>query len=195
MTQDPINLDFSDLIARIAFAAILDRAQPLSHADLADLAGTSVDAVAEAFAKLTQAGRAELDTAGYVVGIYGLSLKTTPHMVSMRSNEFFVWCALDAVGIPAALGESAGVVSLCSFCELELRFSVDRGREPQLPLVVSWQASPCDSVRDEFCPTINFYCDEGHYRRSDVGTAAPEGFLTLSAAADLGRRTWGWAAR
>jgi alkylmercury lyase len=194
MTQDPANLDFSDSVARAAFGAILGAAHPLSPTSLAEIAATDESSVTSALRALRQAGRAEFDDKGRLLGVYGLTLKPSPHRLAMRDHDYFVWCAFDAVGIPAALGETADVASNCAFCGREVRFTVDQGTEPDLPLVISWYPRQCESIRDEFSPTINFYCDSQHYASTDQGAEAPDAFLTLKAAADLGRQNWGWAA-
>lgn len=195
MALDPANLDFTDATARQAFRLLLDRPGPISAADLAAEIGPDEQRVVDAFGALRTAGRAEFDGHGRLLGIYGLTLKPTEHRLVLRGNAFFVWCAFDSVGIPAALGESATVSSVCAQCGRGLRLSIDGGRPPALPLVISWLPQRCDSVRDEFCPTVNFYCDADHYHASLAGGAPGDAYLSLEAAASLGRDTWGWAAQ
>src|SRR5581483_5403579 len=54
-------------------------------------------------AELVGQGRAEVDGAGRVVGVHGLTLRPTRHRFVHRGRPHFTWCAFDAVGIPAAL--------------------------------------------------------------------------------------------
>ncbi|HEY3059929.1 MAG TPA: organomercurial lyase [Chloroflexota bacterium] len=40
---------------------------------------------------------------------HGFSLvPARQHRLAMRGRQFWTWCAIDAVGIPAGLGEDAG---------------------------------------------------------------------------------------
>ena len=67
------------------------------------------------------------------------------------------------------------------------------GEPPPLPLVVSWLAERCDSIRDQFCPAVNFYCDRAHYQAALNDGQAPDSALSLEQAAEMGRANWGWA--
>lgn len=194
MTLDPTALDFSDAIARRAFRPLLDSPQPLTAATLAGEADSDERRVVQLLSALKAAGRVELDERGQLVGIYGLTLRPTQHRLQIRGNSYFVWCAFDAVGIPAALGESASVTSICAQCCRELSFRIEQGEPPSLPLVISWLPRACDSIREEFCPTINFYCDADQFRSSIADGQPENAFLTLAAAAQIGRENWGWAA-
>lgn len=195
MALDPAELDFTDSTAHKAFRRLLDKPEPFAVASLAAAIGSDEQRVADAFAALKSAGRAEFDEQDRLLGIYGLTLKPTEHRLVIGGKTFFVWCAFDSVGIPAALGESATVTSVCAQCGRELELMINDGQPPSLPLVISWLPQRCDSVRDEFCPTVNFYCDADHYRASLDGCGPTEAFLTLEKAASLGRDNWGWAAR
>jgi alkylmercury lyase len=193
-TLDPLSLDFSDTIARQAFRSLLEGGSPLTVSALARRAQTDEGLVTETFEKLRRAGRAEIDDDGRLVGVFGLTLRPTQHHLKLGDRQFFVWCAFDSVGIPAALGQSASVTSECAHCGKRISLDIMNGEPPDLPLVVSWSTASCESIREEFCPTINFYCDVEHYRASPAGLGRPDSFLTLSAAAELGKQNWGWAA-
>jgi alkylmercury lyase len=193
VTQDPLQLDFSNRIARTAFRMLLDKATAVSAESLSERGGWTGTLVTETLLELQKAGRAELDKEKRVIGVFGLTLKPTEHRLELGGRQFFVWCAFDSVGIPAALGESARVWSRCAQCGRELNLKIDAGRPPDLPLVISWLSQKCDSVRDEFCPAVNFYCDEEHYKQSIAAGASAGSFLTLEEAAAIGSANWGWA--
>jgi hypothetical protein len=61
-------------------------------------------------------------------------------------------------------------------------------------VVISWRPRQCDSVKEEFCPTVNFFCNEGHFKASSAYTESYGAFLSLGAASSLGRNIWAWAA-
>ena len=53
---------------------------------------------------------------GRVVGSWGLSSVPADHRLRIRGGELYTWCAEDAVGIPAGLGEDASIASHCHLC-------------------------------------------------------------------------------
>jgi alkylmercury lyase len=88
---------------------------------------------------------------GAVVVSSGLSHAPTPHRVVLDGAARHVCCAVDAVGIPVALGSSARVDSRCELCGAPVTVTIGAGRiEPAPPSVVIWAADldPTRSVRE-----------------------------------------------
>jgi hypothetical protein len=186
-------VDHADSVAKEAFRILLSDATPLSMTALAERIGADKTAVRKILDDLMLVGRAEME--GEVLfGVYGLTLKPTQHQLKLRGSSFFTWCAFDIVGIPAALGESAEITGECAHCHSAIRFAIAEGEPPSLPIVISWLAERCDSIRDQFCPTVNFYCDSAHYEVAMKAGQAPSDSLSLRRAAEMGRVNWGWAA-
>jgi alkylmercury lyase len=181
-----------DSIAKEAFGILLSEAAALPTATLAERLGADQRLVEQVLHDLSRVGRAEMD-GGRLLGIYGLTLRPTQHCLKLRGSTFFTWCAFDLVGIPAALGESAEVSSECAQCHRVVSFAVTDGEPPDLPIVISWLSERCDSIRDQFCPTVNFYCDQAHYEAAVGAGQAPDASLSLDRAAAMGRENWGWA--
>ncbi len=187
-------VDERDRVGRETFRILLNDAVPATVERIATRTCFGEDAVREGLSQLDAIGRLQFDAQGRVVAIFGLSLLSTKHRMSLRGRDFHTWCAYDSVGIPAALGESAHVSNSCELCHQVIEFDIVEGRVPEMPIVVSWLVQPCASIREEFCPTVNFFCDEAHFV-----AWAPEGyprsaFLTLEQAAIEGQKNWGWAA-
>lgn len=79
--------------------------------------GMRLHAAQTALAALREQGLIVEDTArGGIVGVYGLSLLPTAHALDLDGQALFTWCALDAVGIPAALQAEARIRSHCFMC-------------------------------------------------------------------------------
>ena len=58
-----------------------------------------------------------LDTTGEaVLAAYPFSATPTPHEVRLRNREVFALCAVDALGIPVMLQETATILSRCAYC-------------------------------------------------------------------------------
>ena len=65
---------------------------------------------------------------GRVVGSWGLSLVPTDHRLRIRKRGLYTWCALDAVGIPAGLGEDASIASHCYHCGAPVNVEMAAGQ-------------------------------------------------------------------
>jgi len=190
---EQLNLvDHDDNVAKAAFRLLLNDAIPMPMRTLAERIGVDPALVTQVFDHLRLVGRAETD-GDRLHGVYGLTLKPTQHRLTLRGSTFFTWCAFDIVGIPAALGESAEIASECAHCRAAVSFAMTDGEPPPLPLVVSWLSARCDSIRDQFCPAVNFYCDRTHYQAALNHGQAPDSALSLEQAAEMGRHNWGWA--
>jgi len=190
---EQLNLvDHGDRIAKEAFRLLLNEADPLPISTLAERIGVAEEVVRQALDGLRLVGRAEID-GDRLIGVYGITLKPTQHRLTMHGATFFTWCAFDIVGIPAALGESAEVASECAECHGAVRVSIVNGEPPPSPITISWLSAQCDSIRDQFCPTVNFYCESVHYETALKGGRAPDSSISLARAAEMGRENWGWA--
>lgn len=116
------------LVGRTAFRAIL-AGSPGGPQEIALVAGLDRSLVENTLRKLKSRGLAVDDQeTGSVVGIWGLTLLPTPHRLEMGGRKFYAWCAIDAVGIPAALGETARIDSKCHECGAPLHLEVVAGR-------------------------------------------------------------------
>jgi len=180
-------------VRKTAFLALLDQAAPVEARAISGAAALPLDDVSAAFETLRAAGQVETDAGGRIVGAGGLSLLPTVHRLSLRGFEYYTWCAEDAVGIPAALGESAEIESECAHCRASVRLSIRDGAPPESEAVVGFGAvERCESVRDEFCPTINFFCNVDDFEA--WRSAGNEGarVVGLGQAAALGKVWWGW---
>lgn len=139
--------------------------------------------------RMLEEGRLRSSDGGeHVTGAAGLSLEPARHRLHMNGREFGVWCALDAVGIPAGLEADAVVESACSVTGDELRIDIERGRivrQQPADLIVSLvPASVALSVYDTLCSRILFYSEPPEVPDPDAE------YLPTSVVADLGRRIW-----
>lgn len=193
---EPPNHPRSDArrLVKSGFHALLDGATP-SSAELARRTGLPEAAVAELLAVMAQGGRAIIEN-GRLLGIGGISVVPTPHRLRLGRRHFFTWCAYDAVGIPAAMGRSARVLTPCGQCARELDVRVNRGRVPPRRPERGWFPDPAgieeNPLRD-FCPLANLFCSEDHVQswRGANGGARSEGRVcTLDELAEAGRRGW-----
>jgi alkylmercury lyase len=141
-------------------------------------------------AELVEEGRAEVDDAGRVVGVHGLTLRPTRHRFVHRGRAHFTWCAFDAVGIPAALVLDADVHTTCPACDRVIRFPVVAGR-PESSDAVLWLPAPAvRHLLPEFCAAADLYCGVAHLQRRIALGRMPGDVLDLATTAERGRSGW-----
>jgi hypothetical protein len=188
---DPVPLDGPDSDAagkRLALAGFvaLWRGETVRIADLAD------DPIV--VETLQRGGRVEIDDAGVLVGIHGLVARPTRHRIEHRGGAVHTWCALDAIGIPAALGVTAEAVTSCPGCDAELRVRLTDGRPEVDQGYVLWlPEGPCGHLVEDFCNHTNLYCTREHLDMTVQH--APGRVITVADTADIGRDTWADAAK
>jgi alkylmercury lyase len=144
----------------------------------------------EVLAELVASGRAEVDAAGRLVGVHGLTLRATRHHFVHAGRVRRTWCAFDSVGIPAALSLDATAHTDCPTCGRSLTVEVREGEASDNRLVL-WLPAPDDrsNLLNDFCATADLYCSTEHLReRIEPGGAS--GRADLAAAVALGRDTW-----
>ena len=130
-TEDPVEAR----LRRVVFEALL-AGRPVTASELASESGRPVAEVRNRLAELAARGLVELDDQGRLVGCMGLSLRPTGHRLQLGGRELYTWCAVDAVGIPAALEADAWIDSRCAECGRPLGIDVVHG----VPSAVSGQA-------------------------------------------------------
>jgi alkylmercury lyase len=158
------------------------RGERLNVADLTDDTAT-VEA-------LVHAGRLELDDQGIVVGAHGLTARHTAHRIQHADGVVHTWCALDAIGIPAALALDAAAVTTCPACGAVLRASLHAGMPAADGDLRLWlPGGECTHLVEDFCRHANLYCDAGHLA-SKVAPGAPGWAVTITDAAGIGRVEW-----
>jgi predicted transcriptional regulator len=197
MTSDPLGRARGDdaalsAVRREAFGALLG-GHARTAAEIATVAALPTDQVETAIAKLHAIGALEVDPEGRVVGAHGLTQRATEHAIVITERVWHTWCALDAIGIPAALDLDAEVRTRCPTCAATIVISVrHRAPAPTDAAPVLWHpGGPCTHVMDDFCATTNLFCNADHLERWHTQAGKPPGrALTITDAAEEGRHIW-----
>lgn len=172
-------------------ASLLNATAP-TLLEIASLSGLELTDIEDGVQALTEVGRIDLD-GDRVIGVGGLTLTSTAHLLTLPNAEMHTWCALDAVGIPAALGLTATVQTRCPQCGDHITVDVDeRTATSAGPVTLFCPTAPCDNVRADFCAEANLFCSPTHVAawRHDNPSALGED-LDLAAATSLGHAMWG----
>jgi hypothetical protein len=189
---DPVFLDGPDAAAAagrlgvLGFVALWGGQRPA----VASLCGDPTVVEAQ-----KHAGRLEVDDAGLLVGVHGLVARTTRHRIDHPAGAVHTWCALDAIGIPAALAIDATAVTSCPTCDVELRVELCQGEpvDTEEPLRLWLPEGICDHLVEDFCDHANLYCSPEHLSAT-VPKGSPGRIATVADAVAIGRQTWDDAA-
>jgi hypothetical protein len=90
--------------------------------------GEALELIEELIDKMVDEGRLRTGEDHHLVAAGGLSLEDSPHTIIMNGRRFGVWCALDAVGIPAGLEMDASIESTCIDTGEPVRIEIQQGR-------------------------------------------------------------------
>jgi hypothetical protein len=182
-----------DLTRQIRWAAFerLRTGHAIAPSDLADLLDAPPEKIATALDDLVRVGLIERDLAGTVIGAHGLTLTETRHHLVLDRIVLHTWCALDAVGVPAALGVDADIATRCGWCDQPLTLTMRAGTAEPVEAVLWLPREPCTNVRQHFCSQANLFCGHNHLDLWRDQAGDPTGdVLTVSEAAALGRAWW-----
>lgn len=107
-------------VLRHGFRAILD-GRPVTVPELPATLGLPAAVAKAAVGRLTERGVIVLEPeTEEIVGARGLSLSGTSHRLILEGRRLYAFCAVDAIGIPVALGTDAIVESQCHHCRASL---------------------------------------------------------------------------
>ena len=164
-------------------------------ATLAELLGEDTTETAEAAGHLRLWGRIELSGDGHLIAVHGLCRRPTPHQIEHDDGIVNTWCALDALGIPAALGIDAQAATRCPTCQAQLTVRITGGEPQPLGEATLWypEFSWAHLVED-FCSGANLFCSTDHLERWAGDRRLAGRPMTIGEVAELGRDCWAEAA-
>jgi len=183
-------LDADDQQLSLALYRQLAQGEPVALPGLAAAAGLPLDQVAR---RLESWPGVYYDAERRVIGYWGLTIRPTTHRLRVDGREVYAWCAWDTLFLPALLGRTAEVGSVCRGSGDPVRLSVSpRGVESAAPerIAVSFLVPDAKAMRANmiasFCHYVHFF---------SVAEAAkpwlaqhPEAFLlSLDEAYEVGR--------
>lgn len=115
-------------VRKAAFHAIL-AGEAIDRIGLVAATGFALDKVDTLLGGLIERGLVVVEPdSGRVVGSWGFSSVPTDHRLRIRGRVLHTWCAEDAVGIPAALGDDASIASHCYQCGVPVNVEMVAGQ-------------------------------------------------------------------
>lgn len=144
-------------IRNVGFGLIYKTGEAVPLKTLAADSQLSVEEAELRLLEIEAAGRARRDEDGRLVGIGGLSIEPTPHVIEIDGRRFWTWCALDAVGIFTAFQATGEVLSTPPIGSEVLQTQFQEGvTESQTALFVAGGYDGTDVI-ESWCPNINFF--------------------------------------
>jgi alkylmercury lyase len=187
--------DQIELVRRTAFALLVRDARPVAADALAAATdGVDPEEVAEALEELAANGLIDRDAAGEVVGAGGLTLAATPHGLLLRGRDYRTWCAYDAIGIAAALRESAAISTRCGVCDRAIALPLPAGATADRPERL-WLSAGGPRMREDFCVPTVLLCSPEHAATWSERQAGRGRIIDLGTASRLGAGAWSGYAR
>ena len=182
--------ELESIVRREAFVGLL-RGVPVTLTQVANKHGLRRDRVRAVLDQLVAAGAAEVGGDEAIVGAHGVTARTTRHAIVLEERVLHTWCALDAVGIPVALGLDATATTTCPTCGARLTVPVRAGRARSLPLVLWFPTGPCPHLTRDFCAAANLFCHAAHVEHWKHRAGNPPGrVMSLPEVEDIGGRSW-----
>lgn len=143
-----------------AFNLLLESGRPITNEEIAARSGLSPDAVAEILSDSRARGRARFDDEGRLVGVAGLSIVPTRHVIEVNGTTRWTWCALDAVGILGALGVDGSIRSVDPSTGEPISIGFRRGAPDDDATLFILGGFKAGNIVNDWCPLVNFFSDE-----------------------------------
>lgn len=191
----------NERIRKVAFQHLLETHQAVSVDVLIDELGEPREKIDGALSKMDRQGLIRRNQSGKVVGSVGLSIEPSRHELFIGDQQFWTWCAYDAVGILAALGTTGRVLSKSPLtgAPIDLRFRDGSPEQSDTALFLPDDIVPASdrapspaevSPYDDWCPLANLF----ENREASLAWAKRHRvrgqILSLTEAAARGARHW-----
>ena len=145
--------------------AVLATGSIPSVRELADRLGTTEDAIRAELTTLAEADFLALDATGHVSCLYPISTTPTSHVVVIDGQQRSAMCAIDALGIPAMLGQELDIAGRCAVCDRPIKLRVGPGTIMAATPAETMVVARRDEAEPAFaacCPFTVFVCSQDH---------------------------------
>jgi len=108
--------------------------------------------------------KGELNSAGNLVGLLGLSITPTNHKLIINNQDFYTWCAADTLIFPTLLSVSAFIKSTDPINgeTIEITIEIDKiTRISPAEAYISWGSQVDENdIRCSMCNRVHFFSSE-----------------------------------
>lgn len=148
----------SRAVQTAAFQLLLTTGWPVSQSLVIENAGMDRGTGRAVLDDLERRGQLARDATGRIIGCAGLSVAATQHELWIGAERRWAWCAIDAVGIVAALQTDARIISQDPQTgrPVEIVFQDGQSQSLDAVLFIADPSSVHSAVQD-WCPSVNFF--------------------------------------
>jgi hypothetical protein len=139
-----------------------------STPELADRLETTEDAIRSELATLAAADYLALNGNGQVACLYPFSTTPTSHVIVINGQQRSAMCSIDALGIPAMLGQELDIAGRCAVCDRAITLRVGPGTTVAATPPEAMVVARRDEAEPAFaacCPFTVFVCGAKHAER------------------------------
>jgi hypothetical protein len=178
---------------RSLIEAVIATGSVPSTPELADRLETAEDAIRSELATLAEADYLALDGDGQVSCLYPFSTTPTSHVVFIDGQPRSAMCSIDALGIPAMLGQELDITGGCAVCHRPITLRIAPGTIVSVTPPEAMVVARRDEAEPAFaacCPFTVFVCGPEHaeqFTRRIAGTQT----LPLTEALTLAEEIFG----
>ena len=120
-----LSIGFVEALARVYPTwSLLAEGYPVSPEQVATAVARPLDEVKRDLRKVEEFGFYGTDDDGNINNFFGLKVYKTRHRLLMNGTQLFAGCAIDSLFIPAFVGKTAKISSLCPISGTEIRLTV-----------------------------------------------------------------------
>lgn len=150
---------------RSLIEAVLATGSIPSVSELVARLETSEEVLRTRLATLAAADYLSLDESGQVSCLYPFSPTPTSHVVIIDEQPRYAMCSIDALGIPAMLGQELGIEGQCAVCNAPITLQIAPGKvvsaTPPEALIVA-RRDEAEPAFAACCPFTVFVCGQSH---------------------------------
>ena len=155
-----------DLVLNEIFWRLL-RGAPVSISDLQASLDLSPESAEEVLAGLEVKRCIRQQKDGAVIAARGLMVQPSPHQLITEQGRVYTQCAVDAIGIPAALRVEGTVEDRCALCDRSITVRVapsgNVASQPEAAVIVMVQPDRCvEEGIPRMCQETNLFCSQDH---------------------------------
>lgn len=132
-------------INRVAFH-LLRRGEAPSISEVAGILDLKITRCRELLEAMSAKGSVTVEE-DIVTGAGGLSVVPTSHQINLKGVQLYCWCALDTLGIPAALAEDAEITTVDGLRGDQINLRFEAGHLVEAPHPLYLQLAPPDQAR------------------------------------------------
>lgn len=177
----------------------LAQGEALAPADVATNSGFPLKVIEKSFRLMKRSG-AEFDDSGNLIG-NALTLKPTKHKFVVDGQELYAWCAVDTLFLPALVGKTAEVESICPATGEPIRLRISpsgiESVEPEetvVSVVVPGASAACDPGQGKgadsaSCQSMNFFVSR-EAAENHLGPDSDVAILDVEQASQLAQKVW-----